>query len=85
VANDDPVSVALAKVNTQLVAHAAADAGNPLKIGLHATTSISAQTLVTNNQRTDWYGDADGVGIVRLYANLADRVSTTPILVTDGS
>lgn len=66
------------------VAHDAVDAGNPLKIGAKATTSISALTPVANGDRTNSFAGIDGVPIVRPYANLEDRVSAV-VGITDGS
>jgi hypothetical protein len=56
-------------------AHAATDAGQPLKQGFKGTTSVSGQTMVTNNQVTNGYAGIDGVQIVRPYANLEDRLN----------
>jgi hypothetical protein len=85
IATDDPVNDFAVKGDANMVAHDAADAGNPLKIGFSATTSISAKTMVVNNDRTDAFAGIDGIQITRPHANLEDRVSTTPVAVTDGS
>lgn len=66
------------------VAHDAADAGNPEKLGFKATSSVSGQTPVANNDRSDWYGGLDGVPILRLHSNLEDIVRGV-VGVTDGS
>jgi hypothetical protein len=56
------------------VAHGVADAGNPVKQGFKATTSLSAQTPTANGQRTDGFADVDGVQIVRTHCPLEDIV-----------
>lgn len=66
------------------VAHDAADAGNPLKIGAKAESSISGATAVADGDRTNLYAGLDGVLIVRPHSNLEDRVSGTAG-ITDGS
>lgn len=57
------------------VAHDAADAGNPSKLGAKAETALSGITLVADGDRTDLYAGIDGVLITRPYANLEDVVS----------
>ncbi len=84
IATDDAVSVGIGKINTQMVAHDAADAGNPLKVGARATTSVGGLTLVANADRTDLMAGIDGVLITRPHSNLEDRVSGVAA-VTDGS
>lgn len=42
------------------IAHDAADSGNPHKIGAKATTSLSAKTMVADNDRTDLFAGTDG-------------------------
>lgn len=78
-----PVSMA---TNTPVgnVAHDGVDSGAPLKVGAKATTSVSGNTMVASNDRTDLFAGIDGVQIVRPYANLEDRVSNV-VGVTDGS
>jgi hypothetical protein len=74
-------------LNAQVVgsiAHDGADSGNPVKVGAKATTSVSGNTMVASNDRTDLFAGIDGVQIVRPYANLEDRVSAV-VGVTDGS
>jgi hypothetical protein len=66
------------------VAHDAADAGSPIKIGLKASNSLAGLTLVANADRTDAFAGLDGVQIVRPHSNLEDRVSQV-VGVTDGS
>jgi hypothetical protein len=65
----------------QLPAHDAADAGNPIKIGARAVTSLDDATLVAANDRTDLYADLDGVLITKPSCPLSDilveRVSNT--------
>lgn len=74
VENYDPASIA----------HDSADSGNPKKIGFKATSSISAKTMVANDDRTDAFSGLDGVQITRPHSNLEDRVSAV-VGVTDGS
>jgi hypothetical protein len=57
------------------VAHDAADAGEPGKLGAKATTSLAGVTLVANNDRTNLHGGIDGVQITRNHCNLEDIVS----------
>jgi len=57
------------------VAHDAADAGNPVKLGAKAETALSAITLVVDGDRTDLYAGVDGVLITRPHCNLEDLVS----------
>jgi hypothetical protein len=59
------------------VAHDAADSGAPYKQGFKATTSISAKTMVANDDRTDGFAGIDGVQIIRTHCNLEDIVSGT--------
>jgi len=54
------------------VAHDGADSGNPVKVGLKATTSLAGLTLVANADRTDVFAGVDGVQITRPHANLED-------------
>lgn len=56
------------------VAHDAADAGNGIKAAAKATTSLSALTMVANNDRTDLFAGVDGVLLVRPHCNLEDVV-----------
>jgi hypothetical protein len=84
IASDDDVSDAATLFEANLVAHDAADAGSPLKIGCKATTSIVGQTPVANNDRSDCIAGIDGAIITRPHANLEDRVSGV-VGVTDGS
>jgi len=57
------------------VAHGSADSGNPHKMGAKAVTSITDQTLVDDDDRTDLYAGEDGVLITRPHCHLADVVS----------
>ncbi len=63
------------------VAHDAADANNPIKIGAKAITALSGATMVAAADRTDLYADEDGVLITKpLTSNndmLVERVSNT--------
>jgi hypothetical protein len=56
-------------------AHDAVDAGNPLKIGMKATTSLSGLTLVSSGDRTNMFSGVDGVQINRPHCNLEDIVT----------
>ncbi len=66
------------------VAHDAADSGNPVKNGFKATTSLSAQTMVSTADRTDGFAGVDGVQITRPHCNLEDIV-TGNATNTDGA
>jgi hypothetical protein len=66
------------------VAHDAADAGEPVKIGAKASTSLSGLTLVANADRTNVFAGIDGVQITRPHTNLEDIV-TGVAAITDGS
>lgn len=66
------------------VAHGASDSGNPVKVGMKATTSLSGLSLVSDAQRTDMFAGVDGVQIVRLNSNLEGIVSGVAA-ITDGS
>jgi len=57
------------------VAHGSADSSNPHKIGAKAVTSITDQTLVDDDDRTDLYAGEDGVLITRPHCHLSDVVS----------
>jgi hypothetical protein len=59
----------------QTVAHDAADAGNPPKLGAKAESALSGITLVADGDRTDLYAGLDGVLITRPHCNLEDIVS----------
>lgn len=63
------------------VAHDAADAGEPVKIGAKAVTSLVGQTIVAANDRTNAFADADGTILVRQLTTSADilqeRISNT--------
>lgn len=50
------------------VAHDAIDSGNPHKFGYKAESSLATVTLVADADRTDAYGDLDGVGYTRPYS-----------------
>ena len=66
------------------VAHDGADSGNPHKIGARAVTSVSAQTLVAANDRTDLLSGLDGVQLTRPHCNLED-IATGNATNTDGT
>jgi len=63
------------------VAHDAADAGEPVKVGAKAETSPAGITLVADGDRTNLYADADGLLLVKPYTSgadiLSERVSNT--------
>jgi len=69
-----PVSMA---TNTPLgnVAHDAGDSGAPVKVGLKAENALSGITLVADGDRTDAYGDLDGVQLNRLNGAIGDYVN----------
>lgn len=67
-----------------LVAHGAADSGNPLKIGAKAVASLEGVTLVDAADRADCYTDLDGALLTRQSAALGDLVSER-VSNTDGS
>ena len=68
------------------VAHDAADSGNPHKIGVKASTSLSGLTLVANSDRTDLYGSEDGVIYTRsIPAHPADYIDATPTTITSST
>lgn len=66
------------------VAHAAADSGNPIKIGAKVETSLESVTLAADGNRSDLYADADGVQMVKLYCPLGD-VTQERVTNTDGA
>jgi hypothetical protein len=70
---------------TGTVAHAAADSGNPQKIGAVATNDLTANTNVTTTQRTNLFAGLDGVLLVREHADLEDRVNGIVSLTTTTS
>ncbi len=57
------------------IAHDSADSGKPQKLGAKAVATLSSQTVVAANDRTDVFADLDGVLPVRLGANHGDYVS----------
>lgn len=63
------------------VAHDSADAGEPVKIGAKAVSSLVGQTIVAANDRSNAFSDADGTIIVRQLTTAADilqeRISNT--------
>jgi hypothetical protein len=66
------------------VAHDAADAGEPVKVGAKAETSLKGITLVADGDRTNLYADADGVQVVKLGTTGADAISEA-VSNTDGA
>jgi hypothetical protein len=77
--------VAVSTVVGSSINHDTADANGPIKIGAHATSSVSGETLVANSDRTDLYAGIDGVLITRQHCVLEDIVTATPVAITDGS
>ncbi len=57
------------------VAHDGVDAGEPVKIGGKATASLSGETMVAANDRTNARFGIDGVQIIRPHTNLEDIVT----------
>ena len=55
-------------------AHAATDAGNPLKIGTKAEASITSNANVTDGQRTNLYADLDGVLLTKPFVPYGDII-----------
>jgi hypothetical protein len=66
------------------VAHDAADAQNPVKIGTKAIAALSGATLVAAADRADAYGDLDGAVLTRNNFALGDVVSGV-LANTDGA
>jgi hypothetical protein len=66
------------------VAHDAADADNPIKVGARATTALHSATLVADADRTNLHAGVDGVVITRPHTNL-EGVVTGRAAITDGS
>lgn len=75
IATDDDVSDAATLFEANLVAHDAADAGSPLKIGAKVETALSGITLPADGDRADAYADSDGSVYVRTFGSLADILS----------
>jgi hypothetical protein len=63
------------------VAHDAADAGNPVKVGARAITALSGATMVAAADRSDLLADEDGVLLTKNWTTnndiLMERVSNT--------
>jgi hypothetical protein len=55
IATDDPVNDALVKVDANMVAHDAADAGNPLKIGGYASSTVPTAVSASADRVNAWY------------------------------
>ncbi len=66
------------------VAHDTADAGEPVKLGARAETSLAGITLVADADRTNLYADADGVLVTKLGTTGADFLSEA-VSNTDGT
>ena len=69
------VDVTSAVITGGAVAHDAADANNPIKIGLKAENALSGATMVADLDRTDAIGDLDGALIVRKNGTIGDYVN----------
>jgi len=54
------------------VAHGGTDAGNPLKLGAKAESSVTNTANVTDGQRTDLYADLDGIFLTKPYVPYGD-------------
>jgi hypothetical protein len=65
--------------------HDAVDGSGPIKIGAHATSSLAAETMVADSDRTNVNAGIDGVLITRPHCVLEDIVTATPVTITDGS
>lgn len=59
------------------VAHDTADSGNPHKIGTKSVATLSTQTLVAANDRSNVFSDLDGAVLIREDATLGDQVNGT--------
>jgi len=59
------------------VAHDAADAGAPQKVGGKATAALSGETVVAAGDRTQFYGELDGAQITRNGCSLGDLIDGT--------
>jgi hypothetical protein len=57
------------------VAHDGVDAGEPVKMGAKAVATLSSQTLVAANDRTNVFADLDGALVSRPHCTLGDLVS----------
>jgi hypothetical protein len=57
------------------IAHAAADSGNPHKIGAKVETSPKGITVAADGNRTDLYADADGQLVIKIGTTGADLIS----------
>lgn len=69
---------------TGSVANDAADSGNPVKIGAHATNSVEGETQVANSDRVDLKADLNGVMLTRNGTTLEELISGSQSN-TDGS
>lgn len=66
------------------VAHDTADSGNPLKIGGKASAALSDDTMVADGDRINFFGDVDGVQLVRPMCPLGDILSER-VTITSGT
>jgi hypothetical protein len=67
------------------VAHGTTDSGFPLKTGCVGQAAISAETAVTDGQRSNDNCDMDGVRVVRLNGTIADQGNSGPKDVAAGT
>ena len=74
----------VASVSTGNVANDAADSGNPVKIGAHASNSIETETQVANSDRVDIKADLNGVLLGRPHTTLEEIISER-VSNTDGA
>lgn len=56
-------------------AHDAQDTGNPIKLGARADSTIKANTMVADGDRTDLIADIDGLLLTKLNAPFSDLIS----------
>ena len=57
------------------VAHDSPDAGEPIKLGAKAVSSLESQTAVAANDRTNVFADLDGQLLVKPYTTFGDLLS----------
>ena len=67
------------------VAHDAGDAGNPVKIGFRAVSTLQAATMVAASDRTDGVACLDGAQLVRNCVPLGDMISQRTVTSASAS
>src|SRR6185312_10085630 len=72
------------RASDQDVAHDGVDSGNPQKFGGRAVVSVSGETAVSAQDRTDWLAGTDGIQFTRPHCALGDIV-TGNATNTDGT